>query len=104
MAQRTISTFSIDIDTEWRSDLKWNRIAGAVDFSRKTVLDVGCGNGYYGWRMLHSGTDLQWSAAIRFRCTGCNSKCSVDMHRDQNVISWYRSPMMTYSPPPVFLR
>lgn len=50
--------FSIDIDTEWRSDLKWNRIASAVDFSHKLVLDVGCGNGYYGWRMLQSGADL----------------------------------------------
>lgn len=50
--------FSIDIDTEWRSDLKWDRIAGAVDFQDKLVLDVGCGNSYYGWRMLQAGADL----------------------------------------------
>ena len=50
--------FTLDIDTEWRSDLKWDRIAGEVDFRHKLVLDVGCGNGYYGWRMLHAGADL----------------------------------------------
>ncbi len=50
--------FSIDIDTEWRSDLKWERIVSAIDFRDKLVLDVGCGNGYYGWRMLEAGAEL----------------------------------------------
>jgi tRNA (mo5U34)-methyltransferase len=45
----------IPIDTEWRSDLKWNRLAEKVDFKGKTILDMGCGNGYYGWRMLDAG-------------------------------------------------
>jgi tRNA (mo5U34)-methyltransferase len=40
------------IDTEWRSDWKWDRLARYVDFADKAVLDVGCGSGYYGWRML----------------------------------------------------
>ena len=48
----------IDIDTEWRSDWKWNRIAGHVEFRDRAVLDVGCGNGYFGWRMLKSGARL----------------------------------------------
>ena len=43
------------IDTEWRSDLKWDRIAACVDWRDQTVLDVGCGNGYFGWRMLGAG-------------------------------------------------
>lgn len=43
------------IDTEWRSDWKWARVARAVDFRDQTVLDVGCGNGYFGWRMLGAG-------------------------------------------------
>ena len=43
------------IDTEWRSDLKWNRIQSHLDLQGHMVLDVGCGNGYYGWRMLHAG-------------------------------------------------
>lgn len=47
--------FGIDIDTEWRSNLKWDRLASHVDFSGKSILDVGCGNGYYGWRMLDAG-------------------------------------------------
>lgn len=45
----------IDVDAEWRSDLKWARIAPHVDLAGRRVLDVGCGNGYYGWRMLEAG-------------------------------------------------
>jgi tRNA (mo5U34)-methyltransferase len=43
------------IDTEWRSDLKWNRIANHVEWRDRRILDVGCGNGYFGWRMLEAG-------------------------------------------------
>jgi tRNA (mo5U34)-methyltransferase len=48
----------LQIDTEWRSDWKWDRIAGKVDLNQKSVLDVGCGNGYYGWRMLGAGASF----------------------------------------------
>ena len=48
----------VDVDAEWRSDLKWNRLASAVDFRGRAVLDVGCGNGYYGWRMLAAGAEF----------------------------------------------
>jgi len=48
----------IDIDTEWRSDWKWSRVSPHVDLSGKKILDIGCGNGYYGWRMLAEGADL----------------------------------------------
>jgi tRNA (mo5U34)-methyltransferase len=48
--------FGIHVDTEWRSDWKWQRIAGALgDLSDQRVLDVGCGNGYFGWRLLGAG-------------------------------------------------
>lgn len=47
--------FGERIDAEWRSDLKWARIAPHVDLEGAHVLDVGCGNGYYGWRMLEAG-------------------------------------------------
>ena len=47
--------FGIGIDTEWRSDLKWARLAGHVDLKDKFLLDVGCGNGYYLFRMLGAG-------------------------------------------------
>jgi len=43
------------IDSEWRSDWKWDRIAPHVDLRGQVVLDVGCGNGYFGWRMLGAG-------------------------------------------------
>ena len=48
----------VHIDTEWRSNLKWDRFKDAVDFQGKKVLDVGCGNGYYGWRMVDAGAEL----------------------------------------------
>ena len=47
--------FGLEIDSEWRSDLKWERVAPHVELAGKTVLDVGCGNGYYGYRMLAAG-------------------------------------------------
>jgi len=50
--------FGLFIDAEWRSDLKWNRLKGQIDLQDKCVLDVGSGNGYYGWRMLGAGAKL----------------------------------------------
>ena len=46
------------IDSEWRCNLKWRRIAPHIDLNGLRVLDVGCGNGYYGWRMLGTGAAL----------------------------------------------
>ncbi|MGB1092058.1 MAG: tRNA 5-methoxyuridine(34)/uridine 5-oxyacetic acid(34) synthase CmoB [Oceanobacter sp.] len=44
------------IDTEWRSDWKWDRVAPHLsDLNGRTVLDVGCGSGYHMWRMLGAG-------------------------------------------------
>jgi tRNA (mo5U34)-methyltransferase len=49
----------IDIDAEWRSDWKWRRLEPAIaPLAGRTVLDVGCGNGYYMWRMLGCGAEL----------------------------------------------
>jgi tRNA (mo5U34)-methyltransferase len=48
--------FGVHIDTEWRSDIKWSRLEphlGTLEGQR--VLDVGCGSGYHGWRMLGAG-------------------------------------------------
>ena len=50
-----LSLGGVAIDTEWRSDWKWDRLAGAIDLSGRRVLDVGGGNGYFGWRMLDHG-------------------------------------------------
>jgi tRNA (mo5U34)-methyltransferase len=45
----------ISIDTEWRSDWKWQRIEPHIGLDGHTVLDIGCGNGYFGLRMLAQG-------------------------------------------------
>jgi tRNA (mo5U34)-methyltransferase len=44
------------IDTEWRSDWKWDRLKEHISpLKGKKVLDVGSGNGYHCWRMLGDG-------------------------------------------------
>ena len=68
----------VTIDTEWRSDWKWQRIEPHIELRGHRVLDIGCGNGYYGWRMLGHGADfvlgldptlvysMQWLACRHF--------------------------------------
>lgn len=50
--------FGTRIDSEWRSDLKWDRVARHVEVQGRCVLDVGCGNGYYAWRMRGAGASF----------------------------------------------
>lgn len=53
------SLFGIDIDTEWRSDWKWNRVLPHISsLAGRTILDVGCGNGYHCFRMAGEGARL----------------------------------------------
>ena len=48
--------FGLSIDTEWRSDWKWDRVLPHIQpLKNRLVLDVGCGNGYHCWRMLGEG-------------------------------------------------
>lgn len=68
----------VAIDTEWRSDWKWERVRPHVDLRDHVVLDIGCGNGYFGWRMLAAGAKrvvgidptlvfvMQWLACRHF--------------------------------------
>jgi tRNA (mo5U34)-methyltransferase len=45
--------FGIQLDCEWRSDWKWDRLKNHIaPLKHKLVLDVGCGNGYHCWRIL----------------------------------------------------
>ena len=49
----------LPIDTEWRSDWKWQRVKPHIkSLQDKTVLDVGCGSGYHCWRMAGEGARL----------------------------------------------
>jgi len=48
----------VKIDTEWRSDWKWQRLESKLELNGKEVLDIGCGNGYFGLRMLAAGARL----------------------------------------------
>ena len=46
----------VAIDSEWRSDVKWARLKDAIEpLQQRTVLDVGCGNGYYARQMHAAG-------------------------------------------------
>ncbi len=51
--------FATFIDSEWQSQLKWNRIKDKIPaLGNKRVLDVGCGNGYYMFRMRQQKPSL----------------------------------------------
>lgn len=44
--------FGVDIDAEWRSNRKWDRLLPHLpDLTDKTIADVGSNNGYYMFRM-----------------------------------------------------
>ncbi len=52
------SLFGIEVDTEWRSDWKWDRIIPHIaPLTGRKVLDVGCGSGYHAWRMWGAGAE-----------------------------------------------
>lgn len=53
--------FGLSIDTEWRSDWKWQRVQPHLNnLKAQQVLDVGCGSGYHLWRMLEAGAANVW--------------------------------------------
>ncbi len=64
--------FDIEINSEWRCDLKWDRVSKHIsDLTGRHVLDVGSGNGYYGWRMKAQGAatvagiDPSWLSVVQ---------------------------------------
>jgi len=68
------SLFGVDIDTEWRSDWKWDRVLPHISpLAERTILDVGCGNGYHCFRMagegarLAIGVDSQLAYSMQFQ-------------------------------------
>jgi len=45
--------FSTEVDAEWQSNLKWDRFKDHLgDLEERRVVDIGCNNGYYLFRML----------------------------------------------------
>ncbi|WP_323837075.1 tRNA 5-methoxyuridine(34)/uridine 5-oxyacetic acid(34) synthase CmoB [Photorhabdus africana] len=53
------SLYGVNIDTEWRSDWKWDRVLPHISpLTGRTILDVGCGSGYHLWRMVGEGAEL----------------------------------------------
>ncbi|RLA63573.1 MAG: tRNA 5-methoxyuridine(34)/uridine 5-oxyacetic acid(34) synthase CmoB [Epsilonproteobacteria bacterium] len=49
----------LTLDAEWRSDLKWERIKNHLaPLQGKRVLDIGCNNGYYMFKMAEQSPSL----------------------------------------------
>ena len=69
-----LNLFGTKIDTEWRSDWKWERLQISLpDLNDKIICDLGCGNGYFMFRMLEYnpklviGIDPNLHAFIEFK-------------------------------------
>jgi tRNA (mo5U34)-methyltransferase len=43
---------NFEITSEWNSYIKFDILAPHIDIEGKTVVDIGCNNGYYSFRML----------------------------------------------------
>jgi tRNA (mo5U34)-methyltransferase len=51
--------FDLEINSEWRSNLKWDRIKPHLpNLEGKNILDIGANNGYYMFRMAASNPKL----------------------------------------------
>ncbi|MCL4147960.1 UNVERIFIED_CONTAM: hypothetical protein GTU68_031394 [Idotea baltica] len=49
-----LNVFDTFVDAEWQSDLKWDRIKDHLgELEHKNILDIGCNNGYYLFKMLN---------------------------------------------------
>ena len=80
--------FDIEIETEWRSDWKWQRIRKHIaPLHNRRVLDIGCGNGYHCWRMhadgaqLVIGIDPSWLFLMQFEVI----KHFVSSHSEKQI-------------------
>ena len=79
--------FDLVIDTEWRSDMKWNRVRPHLPVNIDRALDVGCGSGYHMWRLreLGAASVLGIDPSPLFACQfGLIQKYL----RDENVEFW----------------
>ncbi len=106
--------FGHDIDANWKSHIKWQRVLGILDPLRdKDVCDVGTGNGYYLFRMMHqqpasllgldpttpfrqcfeflntfvtAGPNAPWADGVEFREAGYDLLAGEEFHAAFDVI------------------
>lgn len=51
--------FGIDIDTEWVSSIKWNRLKDSTaPLEHRRILDIGCSSGYYMFKMASHSPEM----------------------------------------------
>ena len=51
--------FGLEIDSEWRSDKKWERIKNFLPNKKGLrICDLGCSNGYYAYKLMNLEPDL----------------------------------------------
>lgn len=51
--------FGIDIDSEWKSYMKWDRLKDNIpNLKNKNICDIGCNNGYHMMRALEASPNL----------------------------------------------
>ncbi len=63
------SLFGIDIDAEWRSDWKWQRLAKKLNgVQNKKIADIGCHNGYFMFRLAAQNPSLVVGFEPNARC------------------------------------
>lgn len=73
---------SITVETEWRSDRKWDRLSPWLDLTDQRVLDVGSGSGYHLWRMRGAGARevLGIDPSVLFHCQFAAVKSLLGPH------------------------
>jgi len=79
--------FGTHINTEWRSDWKWDRVSPHIsDLKGRNILDVGCGSGYHCWRMLGAGArrviGIDPSYLFLMQFNAIKKYCGVDLPID----------------------
>jgi tRNA (mo5U34)-methyltransferase len=78
--------FNYFVDTEWKSFIKYNIIKPYLDIENKTVIDVGCNNGYYLFKMLELnprrliGIDPSSICNLKFEFANAFIKSSIEYY------------------------
>ena len=92
----------VRIDSEWRSDFKWRRLQPHLaPLAGRRILDVGCGNAYYAWRMLEQRPqmvlgiepsvlfNLQFQAVQHYLKRGDIHLLPIGVERMPDNLNWF---------------